>query len=161
MRKNLLRCIIVSCFLLEIICVYGESLKPVLMLNFRNGSQVSYFLETFPVLFFDNHKLHVHSGNVTMDYLLKDIKKHTFEEIPLTTISKVVSNSEKIHVMGNKVFFANFPVGQRIMVYTIDGQLVSSSFIDLNGNAELSLQALPMGLYIIKYGLFTFKMMRK
>lgn len=159
MRYDLLRNLVFGSFLAGSMLVFGDELKPALMLQFQDGSQIAYFLETRPVLSFDNQSLHVVSGNVTMDYPIIQVKKHTFEQVSSTSVTELPSGVVRIE--GNKVFFSGFTSGQKIAAYASDGRQVAVLEIGPDGNGELSLQALPAGLYVIRYGVSTLKMMKK
>lgn len=159
MRYDLLRNLVFGPFLAGSMLVFGDELKPALMLQFQDGSQIAYYLETRPVLSFDNQSLHVVSGNVTMDYPIIQVKKHTFEQVLSTSVPEL--SSGVVRIEGNKVFFSGFTSGQKIAAYASDGRQVAVLEIGPDGNGELSLQALPAGLYVIRYGVSTLKMMKK
>lgn len=159
MRCDFLRNLVFGFFLVGSMLAFGDDLKPALMLQFQDGAQIAYFLETRPVLSFENQNLHVVSGNVIMDYPIIQVKKHTFKQVRPTSVTDL--HFGVVRIEGNKVFFSGFTSGQKIMAYASDGRQVAALEIRSDGNGELSLQAFPAGLYVIRYGVSTLKMMKK
>ena len=161
MSTKLLRFLLLINMLTVVASVYGNSFKQALVLNFKDGSRIAYFLETRPVLSFQGLNLHVVSGDVAIDYPLSNISKHTFENIDPSAIAVYKVGTESIRVEGNKLVWSGLAVGQYIRIYTLDGQSVADIRIGNDGMGEYFLHSCPLGLYIIKYGKSTLKILKR
>lgn len=112
-------------------------------------------------LSFKGSVLHVVSGDVTVDYPLDQVWKHTFEEVEASAVTERHAGVGVVRVVGNQVRFSGLPSGQAVSVYSADGRQVACYRVGGDGCGELSLQACPAGLYVIKYGKSTLKIMKR
>lgn len=161
MLNKLLRGLLFVCLVAGVTSVFGDNLKQALILNFKDGSRVAYFLETRPVLSFQKSDLHVVSGDVSMDYPLSDVYKHSFEAVDPSNVTCLGSKTESVRVEGDKIVFSGCADGQKIQVYASDGKCISEGYIENGGKGETSLSSCPAGLYIVKLGMSTLIILKK
>lgn len=161
MLNKLLRGLLSACLVAGVTSAFGDNLKQTLMLGFKDGSRVAYFLETQPVLSFQKTELHVVSGDVSMVYPLSDVYMHSFEMVDPSAVTSLGADTESVRVEGDKIVFSGCAKGQKIQVFTSDGKCVSEGYIGNDGNGKTSLSSCPAGLYIVKCGMSTLKMLKK
>lgn len=161
MKLNLLCHLCLGVLLSGAMVVRGTDLETALVLSFKDGTKMAYHLSARPVLSFKGSVLHVVSGDVTVDYPLDQVWKHTFEEVEASAVTERHAGVGVVRVVGNQVRFSGLPSGQAVSVYSADGRQVACYRVGGDGCGELSLQACPAGLYVIKYGKSTLKIMKR
>lgn len=88
MKLNLLRHLCLGVLLSGAMVVRGTDLETALVLSFKDGTKMAYHLSARPVLSFKGSVLHVVSGDVTVDYPLDQVWKHTFEEVEASAVTE-------------------------------------------------------------------------
>lgn len=77
-------------------------------------------------------------------------------------LSSVVNSFESKNVpviAGRTVYFTNLPDGSHIAVYAVDGRIVRT--LDASGDAVLSLEDFPAGIYVVNVNKTTIKIALK
>ncbi len=148
-------------FLSLSLSAFADEEEQALVLHLKDGSQVTYFLSSRPKLSFDAGMLKLATSQVEVSYPVTNLKRYTFEMKDLTAIVGVGNTGQMIRIEDNEVRFSGFASGELLEVYAADGRKVASSSVGANGNAIVSLQDLPAGVYMVHHGLTTYKIVKK
>ena len=126
-----------------------------------NGEEKSYHMTESDRVYFENDEILVIEiiSNAKSDrYYLADIRKITCHEIE--GVSEASNSS--VHLIPNPVhdvvMLGNLDGQQNVSIYTIDGHLVKS--IEAVGDQRIDISDLPIGLYLVKIGHQTLKMIK-
>lgn len=116
-----------------------------LNVNLKDGTKVSYAFADKPKITFTEGKLIVTTTRTSAEFPLSGIRKYTFRETESTT---------KIDEMK-----ASNLQSEYLSVYDNNGKLLMKTRVS-DGNASLSLGTLPQGIYIVREGSKSYKIIK-
>ncbi len=128
----------------------------------KSGDKVSYDLADVPVTTFSGSKLIIQTNKVTIPYERKDVLRYTYEDIEETGID--LSPGERrveINREGDEIIFRGLQVGGIASIYAINGILIEQRKVTDNLPLTISLKNRPNGVYIVKAGTETIKVMKR
>lgn len=125
-----------------------------LVVSQSDGTESSYALDTNPLVTFSKEALIVACNGDAVELAIKDVKDYHF------TVKKVSTGINDLNADNPKTSepsfsfqtaeFKGLKVGDRVAIYTINGQLVKQVIADESGVAGLGLRDLPKGAYILR-----------
>ena len=129
--------------------------KNVLNIIMKDGTSVYFLLAEKPYITFRNDEVKIVSD--TDEALVKRTLVERFEfvnEIP-TGIEDVEEQDEQLRANfkldGDAVYITGLASGSKVVLYAMDGRVVTTSVAAADGCVTLSLNTLPSGIYIVKY----------
>ena len=128
----------------------------------KSGEKVGYELSDQPITTFSGGKLIIQTNKVTIPYERKDVLRYTYEYIEATGIDllpgerRVVINRE-----GDEIIFRGLQAGSIASVYAVNGTLVEQRKATDDLPLTISLKNRPNGVYIVKAGTETIKVMKR
>lgn len=129
----------------------------------KAGNKVSFALTAKPTVTFTDESLVITAGEQTVEYPRADYRIFTLTDDDQTTtaIEKVNDNngSNVVFTFADGVHGEGLKAGSRVMVFSINGQLVGSANASANGSVDIPLQG--NGVYIVKSATKSFKFIRK
>lgn len=128
----------------------------------KSGEKVVYsMIQDEPKLSFGPGVLKLATNKVTVEYPLESFDYISFDEELPTAVEEVKDDAQAVHfaIDGNRVEVSSANEGSWVEVYTIGGVKVASSRVT-SGRANVTLGDTP-GVYVIKNGHVTFKVMKK
>lgn len=111
----------------------------------KSGNETILKLSTNPVITFDGENMVVTSDVIQISIPLGDIDDYVVNE-GTTAIEPVTTQPQ--YSRGH-VIFSGVAAGSPVYVHTLDGKVVSKQAADASGKADVSLENLPKGAYII------------
>lgn len=142
MKKILLSLAVAGCCILD-----GHSASH-LKLTMADGSTPVFALAEKPSVTFDDTNMHIATSSAKVSYDRSDIVKLHFEDVT-TAIAAVEADAVAVY-SGDTVTLA----GAVIEVYDLSGALRAS------GRDTLSLSSLATGVYVVRAGGSSFKLVR-
>ncbi len=162
MKKHSFFLVIVSALLLHGIPTFAaDDEEQAMVLHLKDGSQVAYFLSSSPKLTFADSQLTLKTVLAEVSYPTAALARYCFEMKSPTKIGEIENGQKAVRFEGNEIRVSGFPAGQQLEVYATDGRKVASQPVGANGNATVSLQALPVGVYLIHHGVSTYKVEKR
>ena len=129
--------------------------KDVLSVLMKDGTSVYFLLAEKPYITFQNDEMKIVSD--TDEALVKRTLVERFEfvnEIP-AGIEDVDEQDEQLRANfkldGDAVYITGLASGSKVVLYAMDGRVVTTSVAAADGCVTLSLNTLPSGIYIVKY----------
>ena len=129
--------------------------KDVLSVLMKDGTSVYFLLAEKPYITFQNDEMKIVSD--TDEALVKRTLVERFEfvnEIP-AGIEDVEEQDEQLRANfkldGDAVYITGLASGRKVVLYAMDGRVVTTSVAAADGCVTLSLNTLPSGIYIVKY----------
>lgn len=121
-----------------------------LVIDFSDGSNISFALAKQPVLTFSDNRLCVSMEGQKSEFELSDVLNFHFKEDPSDIRSPRVDNDYTISWQGDDlIVISNVAPNSRIRLYGIDGTFYQG-YVNANGDRiEVSLSALPKGIYLL------------
>lgn len=134
---------------------------PRLVVWLRSGERVIYQLADVPVTTFSGGQLVIRTNNVTVPYDRNDVLRYTYEALDTGLDLQASERLVQIDREGNEVSFRGLPTGATASIYSVNGQLVGQVTASDNQPLTISLRNRPSGVYIVKAGTETIKILKK
>ena len=128
----------------------------------KSGEKVYYELASQPETTFENGQLVIKcEGQATAYYQMGNVLRYTYEGVGSTDID-LLPNEHAISVSreGNTVTYRNLPAGIAVSLYSANGMLIERRTAQSGQPLTLSVQNRPSGVYIVKAGKDTIKLMK-
>lgn len=140
--------------LLALLCLFpaiSVMAEHVLVIELQNGTTQSFVLSKKPVVTFNGTKLYVNSQDASFDEDRSNIKDFHF--VLYDAIGDLEENEIRFVRLGTNVQIQGLTESDKpICVLDMAGRITSAA-INVNGTqAEIVLERLPKGVYIIKLG---------
>lgn len=128
----------------------------------NDGKKVSFALATKPTVTFTEESLVITAGDQTVEYPRTDYRIFTFTDDNQTTaIDKVngYDGSNVVFSFADGLHGEGLKAGSRVMVFSLNGQMVGSANASANGSVDIPLQG--NGVYVVKSAEKSFKFIKK
>ncbi len=135
--------------------------EPQLKVWKKDGSTVLYALNEQPVTTFSDNKLVIKTSSATIEYPLADIQRYTYEGVETGIESIESDNSMLVKQEKDKLSLRNLKAGEEVYLYNASGRLLD--ILKSNGTdaVTISIASRPQGMYIVKCGNETIKLMKR
>ena len=142
--------------------VLAQSSGKALVIHFDNERSVTYLLKDTPLLSFDGNNIVVEADKIISKFDKTVLKNITYEDIDKTSSLKELKSSEKISVIyEDDCIRVRSSSGEFISLYTINGQQVYYKKNQPTGESVILLNRFPAGVYVLKIGNETSKIIIK
>jgi len=136
--------------------------EPRLVVWLRSGEKVVYELAESPVTKFSGSQLIISTANATVPYARSQVLRYTYEDVVYQGIDLQPGERRvQIDRDGNSVTFRGLQDGTTVSVYAVNGTLLEQLNATGGQPMTVSIQHRPTGVYIIKAGTETIKLMRQ
>lgn len=123
----------------------------------RSGQKIAYALSERPVATYSDNDLVLTTSEMVINYPLAELHKFTFGTDEASSVIAHSAPVGKVAQQNGTLILSGFQAGIQVAVYTIDGRLAFSGKTATNGTLELSLRQLFAGVYVVKTGSLTHK----
>lgn len=131
----------------------------------RDGRIEGYAIEEKPQVTMGEELFTLSTTSATVAYEAKNVSKFTLNDAavddPTSAITPVAFADTEIAFHGGEFSISNSRAGMPVMVYDLQGRLVSSQRISPDGTLSISLHSYPAGVYIVKTETSTYKINKK
>ena len=128
----------------------------------KSGDKVSYDLADAPITTFSGSKLIIQTNQVTIPYERKDVLRYTYEDIGDTVIDLLPGERRvEMNQEGDEITFRGLQVGSTASIYAVNGTLIEQYEVNDSQPLTISLKNRPNGVYIVKAGTETIKVMKR
>lgn len=142
---------------ISVMTIYAQNPRNTLSIEMKDGTNISYLLEDLPVISFANDKLLIKTKNLKTEHPQAVIKRYVFISEGALVKNVGVNNIKQI---GDLININGLDTGTLVYVYSIEGKLLMVKSPEINGTVVISLSALPLGMYIIKYSNLSVKIFK-
>ena len=135
--------------------------EPQLKVWKKDKSTVLFALAEKPVTTFSDNKLVIKTSSATIEYPLADIQRYTYEGVETGIESIESDNSVLVKQEKDKLSLRNLKAGEEVRLYNASGRLLD--ILKSNGTDAviISIASRPQGMYIVKCGSETIKLMKR
>ena len=141
---------------------WAQGVTKRLVLWQKSGEKVYFDLNDMPETTFENGMLVIKTNNASVQYHLENILRYTFEGTGNTGINLQPSErSISISQTGDEVTMRNLSEGTTVTVYAANGTLLEQRTVSGRSPFTLSVAQRPAGVYIVKAGSETIKLMKR
>jgi hypothetical protein len=111
----------------------------------KGGNETVLQLSTIPVITFDGENMVVASDVIQISIPMGDIDDYVVNN-GTTAIEPVTTQPQFTR---GHVIFSGVAAGSPVFIHTLDGKVVAKQAADASGKADVNLENLPKGAYII------------
>lgn len=126
----------------------------------KSGERITYYLSEHPVAAYSGSDLVLKTDELTVNYPLSELHKFTFGT-EATSVDTLPLPDGRIQMLKGMLCLSGFRVGEMVSIYSIGGQNVQSVTVGLDGTATLFIQSLATGIYVVKAGSVTHKIIKQ
>jgi hypothetical protein len=147
--------------LLLVIMAMAEATAQTLVVTKTNGQTVEYDLDEKPVTTFEGTNLVITTSGAKITYALSEVRNYTYKDV--VSGVEVIKQSSAVSVkqQGDNLSLSNLPEGTTVKVYAVNGTLLSTHVADGHKPICISVAAQPVGMYIVKVGDQSIKILKK
>ena len=127
----------------------------------KSGDRVVYDLAESPVTTFSGTQLIIRTFKATASYERSTVLRYTYELVNTSISLQPGERRVQMDRESNGVTFRGLPIGTIARVYSVNGMMVDQIKVTDDQPLTVSLQNRPNGVYIIKAGTETIKLMKK
>ena len=132
--------------------------EQLLVLTQTNGSVTKFALTDDPVITYKGNDVIVTCGENVLQTSMADITDIGFKKEETTGIEETVAASEsKTTFSFGQAGFEGLQPGERVLVYSMDGKVISAIKADADGRAQVDMNDLQTGVYILRTAKKSFK----
>ena len=124
-----------------------------------DGTTMEYLIDKETKVKLEKPNLVIETENVVLNYELENMKQVRYGKKFVTTGIQNVQNDQPFKLEDETLFFKDLPENSQVGIYTTDGKAVVSR--QCSGDASLSLNSLPSGMYIVKINNESYKILKK
>lgn len=148
-------------FMLLPVAAWPENSGARLIVWQKSGVKVYYDLVDAPVTTFQGDQLIITTNKETITYQRSDVLRYTYDRLEQTGIAlQPGDRAIEMNREGNSVVFRGLKAGAIISVYGTNGTTVAEYVADGNGPLTVSVKEQPSGVYIIRTGAETIKLIK-
>lgn len=137
--------LLLACFLALSLHAQKSADDARIVIKQKSGNETMLDLSMNPTITFEGEEMVVSTPFTRIYIPLDDIEEYVVSET--ATGIKAVTPSPKM--AAGKLTFTSLPKGTPVCVYSIGGSVVSRTYSDQTGLAEVDIDGLPKGTYIV------------
>lgn len=132
-----------------------------LILHQKNGGKVAYVLSERPKVTYEGENLVLTTQSVAVEYPLSDVSKFTFGDLGDNGIEGLHGDDASVKLNAHTLVVAGGKPGSALSLYSLSGTMVWRTNLDANGQLIRSVADLPQGVYVLKSGSVTSKIIKR
>ena len=140
---------------------WAQNVAPRLVVWQKSGEKTYFELNEMPETTFEDGLLVIRSSTASASFQLENILRYTYEGVSPSAIDLLPSERAVILAKdGDGVTFRNLPDGTSVSVYSANGMLVEQRTVTAGQPLTISIAHHPAGVYVVKAGKETIKLMK-
>ena len=134
-----------------------------LMVYTKDGTVTTFELSDKPKAKFEGKNLHIVSQKADVTYALSDVLRFTYARSQVGIQERSADDDTEISYQKDDgtLVLSQMAANATVAVYTTDGKLVKKLTTSHAGTFRLNLSSLPYGVYIVKAGTITYKLLKR
>ncbi len=126
----------------------------------KSGERITYYLSEHPVAEYSGSDLVLKTDGLTVSYPLTELHKFTFGS-EATSIETASLPDGRMQMQEGQLCLSGFRAGEKVSIYSIGGQNVLNATVESDGTATLFIGSLATGVYVVKAGSVTHKIIKQ
>ena len=127
----------------------------------KSGEKVYIDLAELPETTFEDGLLVIRGSKTSVQFQLSNILRYTYEGVGSTGIEQLDGRTISISKEGDSVTLRNLSDGSTVSIYSANGTLLEERAATSGQPLTLSVGQRPAGVYIVKAGKETIKLMKR
>lgn len=150
-------------FLLSLFALgaWAQQTGPRLVVWQKNGEKVYFQLDDLPETTFEDGLLVIKcQGQAAVQYQLENVLRYTYENVVSAIDLQPNERSVMLNRQGDTVTLQNLPAGTIARLYAANGALLETAEANSGQPLTLSVSQRPAGVYLVKVGNQTIKLLK-
>ena len=126
----------------------------------KSGEKFTYYLSEHPVAAYSGSDLVLKTDELTVNYPLSELHKFTFDS-EAASVETISLPDGRMQMQKGMLCLSGFRAGERVSIYSMEGQNVMNETVSADGTATLFIQSLATGVYVVKAGSVTHKIIKQ
>ena len=144
-----------------VVPMWAQQTGPQLVVWQKSGEKVYYQLGDLPETTFENGLLVIKcQGQTAVQYQLENILRYTYENVASVIDLQPNERSVSINRQGDAVTLQNLPAGTAVILYAANGAEVATAVAQSGQPLTISVGQRPAGVYLVKVGSQTIKLLK-
>ncbi len=140
---------------------FAASQPPVLVITTKDQVQHEFRLSDKAQVTFEGSSLVVTAPNLSSTYPLTDVLRFNYKDVAPSGIETLRDDDAQIDYENGTLVLTHLKRNATVGIYDAAGKLVRQLKAGRAGTYRISLEQLPLGVYIVKAGTTTFKIARQ
>lgn len=140
---------------------FAASQPPVLVITTKDQVQHEFRLSDKAQVTFEGSSLVVTAPNLSSTYPLTDVLRFNYKDVAPSGIETLRDDDAQIDYENGTLVLTHLKRDATVGIYDAAGKLVRQLKAGRAGTYRISLEQLPLGVYIVKAGTTTFKIARR
>lgn len=140
---------------------FAASQPPVLVITTKDQVQHEFRLSDKAQVTFEGSSLVVTAPNLSFTYPLTDVLRFNYKDVAPSGIETLRDDDAQIDYENGTLVLTHLKRNATVGIYDAAGKLVRQLKAGRAGTYRISLEQLPLGVYIVKAGTTTFKIARQ
>lgn len=133
-----------------------------LFVTTMEGKTITYPLDNLPTVTFSNGNMNIKTTLTEITMPMAGVRTFSYGEIDPAGVESMADGISGAWItLGGDIVVAGEPAGATVTVYAADGRLVAMTKSSSPHQTEISGDTLPAGVYIIKAGNVTYKILKR
>ena len=139
----------------------NEGWRKTIIVTTLDGTTMEYLIDEDTKIKVEKPYLVIETDNVVLNYELENMKNLRYGKkfISDGIEDVIVENGQPFQYKDETLFFKDLPENSQVGIFTLDGKTVVNH--QCSGEASLSLNSLPSGMYIVKINNESYKILKK
>ncbi|MEF9923642.1 MAG: T9SS type A sorting domain-containing protein [Muribaculaceae bacterium] len=130
-----------------------------LSVHLKDGTSTQFLLNEEPKITFGTTTVKVQSSHLTMEFEKANVLKFTYGGS--SSVDEIKTESTPFIQQGNKLLFLNLANDCVVTIYNVNGAIVQSPVVVSDNQFEISVADLSAGIYIVKVGSQSYKIITR
>lgn len=148
-------------FLSIALLAFADNHPPTLVITTKDQVQHEYQLTDKAQVTFEGKELVVSAPGVNTSYPLSDVLRFNYKDVEPSDVDALRNETPDIGYQNGSLMLTHLKCDATVSIYDATGKLVRQLKASRNGTHRISLEQLPLGVYIVKAGTTTFKIARQ
>lgn len=140
---------------------FAASQPPVLVITTKDQVQHEFRLSDKAQVTFEGSSLVVTAPNLSSTYPLTDVLRFNYKDVAPSGIETLRDDDAQIDYENGTLILTHLKRNATVGIYDAAGKLVRQLKAGRAGTYRISLEQLPLGVYVVKAGTTTFKIARQ
>lgn len=152
---------VVAALLCATLQTFADKQPPTLVITTKDQVQHEYQLSDKAQVTFEGKSLVVTAPNLSSTYPLTDVLRFNYKDVAPSGIETLRDDDAQIDYENGTLILTHLKRDATVGIYDAAGKLVRQLKAGRAGTYRISLEQLPLGVYIVKAGTTTFKIARR
>ncbi len=131
-----------------------------LKIHCKSNQDFTILLETYPILKFVESNIEIYTDNTVLNFPSEEAQKITYLSVDPNSVTNIEASEPIFYFTKDCLVLNNLKPLISVSIYSIEGQLLTSTVTDNDGKASMTLPEQSNSVYILQTPTMSFKLHR-